>query len=70
MHPCPAPLGWPPTGLQNTIDWATKPYIVIMLDWDYDNHTVDLSLSGYIDTALQQFKHPHLPQYGVKVHMT
>ena len=41
-----------------TIDWTGKHYLGLTLDWDYDNRTVDLSMPGYIDQALQRFQHP------------
>jgi hypothetical protein len=29
-----------------------------MLDWDYKNRTVDLSMTGYIEAALYKYQHP------------
>ena len=52
------------------------------LDWDYTNGTVDLSMPGYIEKALQRFAHPipnkpedsphecTLPNYGQKIQFT
>jgi hypothetical protein len=40
-----------------TQDWEGKRYIGLTLDWDYDNRTVDLSMPGYVERALQRFNH-------------
>lgn len=65
-----------------TTDWNGNIYIGITLDWDYDKHTVDLSMPGYIERALARFAHPaptrpeHAPhawikpQYGAPVQLT
>ena len=45
---------------QVTTDWTGSRYIGITLDWDYAKHQVHLSMSGYIDNALQQFQHAKL----------
>jgi hypothetical protein len=59
-----------------TEDWEGKRYIGLTLDWDYTNRTVDLSMPGYVERALQRFNHsapnrnedsPHdwtAPKYG------
>ena len=61
-----------------TTDWTGSRYIGLALVWDYDNHTVDLTMPGYIAHALQRFDHspptqpqhaPHAwiaPQYGAR----
>jgi len=53
-----------------------------MLQWDYNQHTVDISMPGYIEQALMQFRHPHPkcpehlphawqgPTYGAKIQYT
>lgn len=48
-----------------TIDWEAKLYCGITFDWDYDKGTVDLSMPGYVDAALQRFQHqkPNKPEY-------
>jgi hypothetical protein len=38
-----------------TIDWDGKKYLGITFDWDYDNHTVELSMPGYVDKQLKRF---------------
>ena len=65
-----------------TIDWEAKLYIGITMKWDYYNRTVDLSMPGYVHSALKKFQHqtptrpeyaPHkhnAPQYGVPTQMT
>ena len=64
------------------IDWAGKRFCGIHLNWDYTNHTCDLSMPGYVEQALHKFQHPtptklqHSPypamvkQYGVKIQLT
>jgi hypothetical protein len=39
-------------------DWTGSRYCGLTIDWDYDQRTVDISIPGYIDRALQRFKHP------------
>lgn len=65
-----------------TVDWEAKEYCGLKLLWDYDNGTVDISMPGYVEKALQRFQHPTpdkpedsphewtKPQYGVKTQMT
>jgi len=45
-----------------TKDWDAMQYCGMTLKWDYQNHTVDLSMPGYIDRALKQFQHPQPKQ--------
>ena len=64
-----------------TIDWDTRLFIGITLNWEYNTHMVTLSMPGYITSTLKQFNHPtptkpeHCPyklpppQYGVRVQM-
>lgn len=58
-----------------TTDWTGSKFCGLTLNWDYNNHHVDISLPGYIEKALQRFNHttthdehsPHhwvAPQYG------
>jgi hypothetical protein len=76
--------------LQNTIaehykcttDWEGKLYCGLTIDWDYENGTVDISIPGYIEKALQRFQHPKpkkpqhsphpciLPDYGARQQLT
>ena len=39
-------------------DWTGAKYCGLTLDWDYTNRTVDVSIPGYIERALQRFQHP------------
>jgi hypothetical protein len=60
-------------------DWNGGAYCGLTLDWDYKNHTVDLSMPGYIKAALHKYQHaaparpehePHTwnpPIYGAKM---
>ena len=41
-----------------TIDWTGSNYLGLTLKWNYDNHTVDISMLGYIQHALNRFQHP------------
>ena len=34
-------------------------YLGLTLQWDYKNRTVDISMPGYIERALERFHHPH-----------
>jgi hypothetical protein len=59
-------------------DWNGSAYCGLTLEWDYKNHTVDLSIPGYIKEALHKYQHaaparpehaPHTwnpPIYGAK----
>ena len=40
-----------------TTEWDGKRYIGIILDWDYKQRRVHLSMPGYVKRALRQFKH-------------
>jgi hypothetical protein len=40
-----------------TADWEGKMYCGILLKWDYENRTVDLSMPGYIENTLHKFQH-------------
>lgn len=64
-----------------TCDWEGKQFCGIHMKWDYINRTVDLSMPGYVERALQRFQHdnpkhtdaPHthtIPDYGARVQMT
>ena len=45
-------------------DWEGTRYLRLILDWDYINREVHLSISGYIENALVRFGHepPDKPQ--------
>jgi hypothetical protein len=59
-------------------NWKGSPYCGLTLEWDYKNHTVDLSMPVYIKAALHKYQHaaptrpehaPHTwnpPVYGAK----
>jgi hypothetical protein len=40
-----------------TEDWTGSLYYGIMLDWDYDGRTVNISMPGYIKKKLQEYNH-------------
>jgi len=42
----------------STDEEGTK-YCGLMLDWDYKNRQVHISMPGYVEKALQHFKHDH-----------
>ena len=62
-----------------TEDWEGEKFIGITLDWDYDERLVHLSIPGYVQKGLVQFRHPRPkrpqnspypftpPKYGAKV---
>ena len=66
---------------QVTKDWNAMCYCGLTLSWDYDQCTVDLSMPGYIDRALQRFHHPRPthpehaphawqpPNYGTRIQL-
>jgi hypothetical protein len=39
-------------------DWNGTAYCGLTLDWDYKNHSVDLSMPGYIKATLHKYQHP------------
>ena len=49
-----------------TLDWTGTKYLGFTLEWDYINATVDLSMPGYIERALDRFGHPapNRPQHS------
>ena len=69
-------------GYKITMDWEGKQFCGMTLNWDYENGTVDLSMPGYVDKALQRFEHPvpskpedsphewTKPNYGAKQQLT
>jgi hypothetical protein len=60
-------------------DWTGGRYAGLTIGWDYDAGTVDISMPGYAERALQRFKHPNptrkhdspapyqTPTYGAKI---
>jgi hypothetical protein len=65
-----------------TVDWTGLLFCGITLKWDYKQRIIDLSMPGYVQTALEEFEHPapnkpeHQPhqhnpiQYGTKSQLT
>ena len=65
-----------------TTDWKGELYCGITLKWDYDAHTVNLSVPGYVEAQLHKYHNqkplqtehsPYRydqPQYGVKQKIT
>jgi hypothetical protein len=65
-----------------TMDWVGSLFCGITLDWNYEERHVTLSMPGYVQAALEEFKHPvpapiehqpylHAsPQYGVALQLT
>jgi hypothetical protein len=39
-------------------NWNETTYCGLTLEWDYKNHTVNLSMPGYIKSALHNYQHP------------
>jgi hypothetical protein len=39
-------------------DWEGGAYCGLILDWDYEKRTVDLSMPGCIKAALHKYQHP------------
>lgn len=62
-----------------SIDESGSKYCGMTIDWDYENHTCDISMPCYIERALTRFQHPvptrpenapHpwiTPTYGAKI---
>jgi hypothetical protein len=48
-----------------TTDWDGKVYSGIIFEWDYNKHTCDISMPGYILNVLNKFQHhtPKAPQH-------
>ena len=55
-----------------SVDWKTSLYIGIILDWDYQERKVTLSMPQYVQKALNKFKHdmPTSPEYAPHEHIT
>jgi hypothetical protein len=65
-----------------TVDWTRSLFCSISLKWDDNHYIVDLSMPGYINSALEEFEHPepnkaeHQPhqhnpsQFGTKMQPT
>jgi hypothetical protein len=47
-------------------DWKGSAYCDLTLEWDYKNHTMDLSMPGYIKAALHKYQHaaPARPEHA------
>ncbi len=50
---------------QLTKDWTGNLYCGIILNWDYNAHTLNISMPGYTKKLLQKYKHcmPSKPQH-------
>ena len=67
---------------QVSMDWEAQLFCGITLEWDYNAHTITLSMPGYVQAALQRFQHPspvkpedapykhNPPNYGAKIQLT
>jgi hypothetical protein len=65
-----------------TADWTGSTFLGMHLEWNYEQHTVDISMLNYIRKALQHFQHQHpkrpehtphkylSPQYGAAIQYT
>jgi hypothetical protein len=55
-----------------TTDWTGLLYTVMHMAWDYINHTVDISMPGYVAKALDRFQHHALrrPQHPPRMKET
>jgi hypothetical protein len=65
-----------------TVDWTRSLFCGITLKWDYKRRIADLSMPGYVNTALEEFDHPkptksehqphrhNPPQFGTKIQLT
>ena len=42
---------------KKTTEWEEKLYIGISLNWDYEKGTIQISMKGYVHTALHSFQH-------------
>ena len=40
------------------LDPTGSKYCGITMEWDYENRTVDLSITNYVPTKLKEFDHP------------
>ena len=67
------------TAYKVSIDWDGERYCGLILKWDYQRRTCDISMPGYIERALARFDHPKPkkpqdnpfkyipPEYGAKI---
>jgi hypothetical protein len=55
-----------------TTDWGGTIYSGITLKWDYDKHTCDISMPGYVNNVLNKFQHdnPKTPQHTPSKYVT
>ena len=54
-----------------TTDWDGKNYFGLTLDWAYEDGYVDISMPGYVPSALQRLNHKPMvsPQYSPHEHV-
>lgn len=67
---------------ETSCDWNGELYCGITLKWDYTKRTVDLTMPGYVQSALHKYQHgkpsrqqhspypAETPHYGAKVQLT
>jgi hypothetical protein len=55
-----------------TTDWGGTVYSGITLKWDYDKRTCEISMTGYVNNALNKFQHdnPKTPQHTPSKYVT
>jgi hypothetical protein len=69
------------TAYQLTTDWEGEKYCGLKLKWNYGRRTIEMSMPGYVERALQRFQHvvrqrqdnPYKyipPEFGAKVQYT
>ena len=46
------------TGYKMSTDWNAERYCGLIMKWDYEARTCDVSMPGYIERALTRFNHP------------
>lgn len=67
------------TEYKMSTDWTATRYCGLIIKWDYEQRTCDISMPGYIERALTRFQHPKptkpqhnpvkfiQPEYGAKI---
>jgi hypothetical protein len=55
-----------------TTDWGGTVYSGITLKWDYDKHTCDISIPGYVNNVFNKFQHdnPKTPQHTLSKYVS
>ena len=53
-----------------TTDWTGRNYCGMTLDWEYQKGYVDISMPGFVTSAIQKLKYtPRTPQYSPHKYM-